>query len=368
MYKYFSLVLLLCGAAFSNDAPFILGRNDEVINVKSKNITMREEEIIITLRKDYYEVDVTFLFFNKGPTENVRLGFPVEALQHDICDKDVYDFKSYINGEIISKTITKNEKWTYEHDPSVSEYIRWFIRDATFQADTYTTSRVTYKALYNSYSDNFVRAGYIYGTGRFWNGAIEKMSIVINHGDDILIENIYFKHIKTSEFTWVANGQYRYVSKNVKPKTIFGDNISIIVQPFDIYGKYNWQFGLTFGNRYDRIFGEEWYSDDVKDWISANEDVSWVWDKILIYKKPTEIRYYTKNQIRLFINFFSAIHGYDFTNPLYKEYFQKINNFGDKNRTKYKVNPNFSENGFNRIERKNVDYLLNLEKKIPVGQ
>jgi hypothetical protein len=50
---------------------------------------------------------------------------------------------------------------------------------------------------------------------------------------------------------------------------------------------------------------------------------------------------------------------------LRKEYFGRIEDFGDRNQTKYKVNPNFSVNDFNEVERKNKDYLLNLEKKIP---
>ena len=32
---------------------------------------------------------------------------------------------------------------------------------------------------------------------------------------------------------------------------------------------------------------------------------------------------------------------------------------------RYHINPNFSESIFNEVERKNIDYLLYLEKKIP---
>jgi hypothetical protein len=320
-------------------------------------------------------VDVTFSFFNNGPTEKVQLGFPVEAWQHDIRDEDVYDFKSYINGEMTPKYTIKRDvirKFLDENERiSMDKYIKWFVRDVTFPANSLTVSRVTYKALYSYGSEPFVKAGYIYGTGRFWNGAIEKMNVVINHGDDILIEDIRLGDIKASEFKWEANGRYRYVFENVRPKSTFGDRFSITVQPFDIYGNYEGQFGLMFGNILERISGrkdrldiEKYYEMfDCGEWQTL-----WAWDKFLIYKNPKDIRYYTKNQIRLFINFFSAIHGYDFKNPLYKEYFQKVNNFCDKNRTKYEVNPNFSEDGFNEIERKNVDYLLNLEKKIPTGQ
>jgi hypothetical protein len=79
----------------------------------------------------------------------------------------------------------------------------------------------------------------------------------------------------------------------------------------------------------------------------------WNWDKYLMYSKETDIRLFTKNQIRLFINYFYAIHGYDFKNSLYKNYFQNLKDFDDDKRIKYRINPNFSENDFNEFERKN---------------
>jgi hypothetical protein len=355
MYKYLSLVLLLCGAVFSNECPMEFGSNDRIVGVHATNISMREEEIIITLRKNYYEVDVSFDFYNNGEAKKVLLGFPVKYwFSRRDTDKETYDFNSYINGEIIPK-------YTIRWDSTGPEnFTKWFIRDVTFSANSRTTSRVTYKATYQNCGGPEV-AGYVYGTGRFWkDGTIGKMTVIINHGDDVLVDRINFGkinnlNIKPSEFIWEANGKYKYIFKNVKPQNP-PDNILSMYQPFDIYGEYDDEFGVKPRN------GRGYHINNY------HYDYWWAWDEHLLYKKPTDIQHYTKNQIRLFINFFSAIHGYDFKNPLYKEYFQKIETFGDKNNTEYKVNPNFSENDFNEIERKNVNYLLNLEKKIPAGQ
>jgi hypothetical protein len=44
----------------------------------------------------------------------------------------------------------------------------------------------------NSYAGYFAFAGYIYGTGRNWKGPIGKMTINVNHGDDVRILGIGF--------------------------------------------------------------------------------------------------------------------------------------------------------------------------------
>jgi hypothetical protein len=86
----------------------------------------------------------------------------------------------------------------------------------------------------------------------------------------------------------------------------------------------------------------------------------WIWDEYLLYQNiygnRQYIWLYTKSQLRLFINFFYAIHGYNFKNAIYKNFFQNL---------RYSVNYNFSENDFNEIERKNIDYLIKLERMIP---
>ncbi|GBU21718.1 hypothetical protein R80B4_01618 [Fibrobacteres bacterium R8-0-B4] len=350
MYKYVSLILLFNCVVFSNDCVVIFGRNDEVVNVQAADISMLEEEITITLRKDYYEIDVTFVFFNSGLTKSVQLGFPVQGAHYKFGENNVYDFKTTINNKIIPIRTTRWDFISGAMDSSsIDKHIKWFIRDAVFSTNIRTVSRVTYKARYSDCGD-VKAAGYIYGTGRFWKGSIGKMTVIINHKDDLLIDKVEFldwkndeqtsSNTEASEFIWESNGKYKYTFRNVKPHDVQA-RISIYVQPFDIHGKYNGEFGVRpismKGTHIDHY----------------HFDYLWAWNEYLLYKNPTDIQHYTKNKIRLFINFFFAMHGYDFKNPLYKKYFQKIESFDDKNNTKYEVNYDFSERDFNEYERKN---------------
>jgi hypothetical protein len=340
MNKYIILVLFLTinNTLFPNDSRTILGSSVEVIDNENTNVSMQNEVINITLHKDFYEVDVTFDFYNSGENETVLLGFPIQTVLQDYPEArewaQLNDFKSYINGNLLSG-YTIREETSKEHYYITTT--KWFLREAQFSGNNHTYSRVTYKAPYN-HAGFFQSAGYIYGTGKNWKGEIGKMTIYINHGDDIIFSNVNFRgKDKLFDFTWVANGRYKYEAENIEPEV--SDRFSMGIQPFDIYGEYHNEFG---------------------DWANG-----WIWNEYLLYRNINSIQLYTRNQIRLFINFFYALHGYDFKNPLYKDYFQNLSSFVDYNSTKYKVNPNFSENDFNEIERRNIAYLLNLEKMIP---
>jgi hypothetical protein len=303
---------------------------------------MQEEEINIILHKDYYEVVVTFDFHNNGADETILLGFPVKTImQHYPENKEwanLQDFKSYINGNLLTEYTVREE--SSKHDDSPYSYVtttKWYLREVLFSGNSHTYSKVTYRAPYNNFGF-FNNAGYIYGTGMNWKNTIEKITIYINHGDDIIIDDVNIGNNNLFDFMWEANGRYKYIAEDIEPENK-DQMIRIFIQPFDIYGEYHNEFGS--------------WSD------------GWVWDKYLIYKEETDLRLYTKNQIRLFINFFYAIHGYDFKNQLYKDYFNKLKTFYDYNDIKYVINPDFSENDLNEYERRNIKYLLNIEKTIP---
>jgi hypothetical protein len=340
MNKYicFGILLLINTAVFSNDASVIFGRSVEILDKGSTNITMLDEVINITLHRGYYEVDVTFDFYNDGPAENILLGFPVwTALNNNPKDREwakIDDFRSYINGNLLTE-YTEREESTRESDYSHLLTTKWFIREVTFPENSHTYSRVTYKAPYN-YRQS---AGYIYGTGRCWKGSIGKMTLIINHGDDITIDDISFGYgvSKSSQYTCEANGKHKFVKENVELEG--NERIEITSKYFDIHGEYEGQFGHFW-------------------------DGDWMWNRRLLYEPIGGHKLLTRNQIRLFINFFYAMHGYNFKNSFYKDYFQNVRPYYMDN-TAYKVNPNFSENDFNEFERKNLDYLLDLERNIP---
>jgi hypothetical protein len=340
---------------------------------------MREEEIVITLHKNYYEIDVSFKFYNDGPDEKILIGFPV-VLDGAFRDEDIEAaknvfLKSYVNGELLFPNQYTIKDEIERKVGAYPTYTRWFLREADFKGKSYTESRVVYKTPYGSGRE----AVYTYGTGRTWKGPIGKMTIIVNHTDDVIFGGVYMRDSFYDWvsgralnnpgrgkflFSWEANGRYKYVLENINPKT----KNDVIVIPTDdfysgLYGGYSGQFECTPGAPYS-VFGCP--LDTVKKYSAT----SWHWDAALLYEDPTDIMLFTKNQIRLFINFFFAAHGYDFKNKLYKDYFTKQlrkENWGIWGGTgrEYKVNPNFKEKDFNDIERKNIDYLLKLEKMIP---
>jgi hypothetical protein len=328
-------------AVFANDSSIVLGSTIEIMDKGNTNIIMLNEVINITLHKGYYEVDVTLDFYNDGPAEDILLGFPVRAGIYDTPEDrewaQIDDFKSYINGNLVTEyTVREVEKKDF-----YLTITKWFIREVTFPGNSHTESRVTYKAPYNMLGFH-QGAGYIYGTGRCWKGPIGRMTLIINHGDDITIDNVSFGYEKDKSFRFSseASGKHKFVKENVELEG--NEQITIMRKYFDIYGKYEGQFGQSW-------------------------EGEWMWHRRLIYDDSMEHKLFTRNQIRLFINFFYAMHGYDFKDSFYKKYFQNIYSFyfyEDFDLT-YKVNPNFSENDFNVFERKNIDYLLNLEKNIP---
>jgi hypothetical protein len=372
--------MLLSGAALANDGIVFLAESVELVEDKKTNVAMREEEIIITLYRDYYEVDVSLKFYNDGPDEKLLVGFPVIVSGSGFNEKEAEKarkaiLKSYVNGKLLSPAeYTIKEEYDRDtiyysiNDRSIrlAGYTKWLLREIVFKSKSYTESRVVYKMPYSTnYGPTY--AGYRYGTGRSWKGPIGKMAVVVNHGDDLIAgvvedgwANADEEKLKYTQFIWEANGRYRYIFENVNPRTK-NDYIRISIAENDMQKYYNQfecqEYGL-FSCRFDCWY--ECEGEEGRDWFPG----SWHWHKALIYKDPSDIRLFTKNQVRLFINFFFAAHGYDFKNPQYKNYFQKLKYVGH-NTAPYKVNPSFSEKDFNDIERKNIDYLLKLEKMIP---
>ncbi len=66
----------------------------------------------------------------------------------------------------------------------------------------------------------------------------------------------------------------------------------------------------------------------------------------------------TKDQLRLFRNMFYAMHGYSFKDKRLQKYFESIEDFN------YKVNPSFSENDFNEIEKQNIEAIRKIEESL----
>jgi hypothetical protein len=236
---------------------------------------------------------------------------------------------------------------------------RWHLLDVEFPENDYLFSFFDYEEGYLSRHEisPFKYARYIYGGHNIWKGNIRKMTIYIAIDDDVLVEDITIGGISINDLKnkvtislWEGGSlkneesPLKIAMEDVTPDVL--DEIRIFARFFETDDYYN------FGP-YANEFGD------------INE--GWIWDRALIYENISDFRLFTKRQIRLFINFFYAIHGYRFTNPIYLNYFNSIENFFDKDNTIYTVNPNFSVDVFNEFERKNIDYLVLLEKRLDRG-
>ena len=163
------------------------------------------------------------------------------------------------------------------------------------------------------------------------------MTVIVNHGDDTIIDSVGFgRDRQFDELVYDVSGTYRYILNNIEPDV--KDRITIM------FGKNRGLFG-----EYKGQFGGGW-------------DGEWEWNRMLLEEYGDIL--YTRNQIKLFISFFYAMHGYDFENQLLKDYFQSVNPYYIDS-IKYRVDPDFSEYKFNGFERKNIDYLLHLKSMIP---
>jgi hypothetical protein len=214
---------------------------------------------------------------------------------------------SYINGELISEYIIKEEE--YKEMPYFIIKKKWYIREILFPEKSHTYSIVTYRVK-NQYSiADDALLGYIFGTGRSWkDNKIGKMTVYITHDDDDIII-LGIRRIDTFDFTWEANGKYKFEIENIEPE--IEDRIYISIQRsknfFDYFLNY---YHTEYFNYY-----QAGYNTKGK----------------LLYKDKDDIQYYTINQIRLLINSFFANQKYE----------------------------------LDEVDIKNINYLLRLESMIP---
>jgi len=258
----------------ANDGRVVIGPSIEILDNENTNVIMQNEVINITINENYYEITVDFDFYNEGSDETVLIGFPVETwnfINDEYIHDNIFDFKSYINGELISEYIIKEEEYI-ELYFNVKK--RWYLREILFPEKSHTYSKVTYRVLNQYYLDGFADVGYIFGTGRSWKDKIGKITVYIIHDDDIIILGI--KNIENFDFTWEADGIYKFEIESMEPE--IEDRIYISIQQSDYF----------FNPRY------------------TGYNV-----KKLLYKDENDIQYYTINQIRLLINSYFTNQEYD---------------------------------------------------------
>ena len=145
------------------------------------------------------------------------------------------------------------------------------------------------------------------------------------------------------QFSRNTNGDFSWKTELNQFSALDGQYFRIVFKDFGVLE----EFALVFIPCWDENPMIRAYINETS-WINLSEEI--IPEKLLFYM--------TKSQLALLRNAFYAIHGYKFKNPKYSEYFGH-----DFNKLWYKINPNFSENDFNEIERANITLIKKYEVK-----
>lgn len=323
--KCLGLLVFLFGAAlFANDGYFsVIGGNLVPTEMEETEVRMQEETIHIRVEEDYYEITVDFQFYNPGKTVELNVGFPFLAKGRDGYG-EIYDFKCWTNDKEESfKYYPIKKDWKEE---TGLEYA--YVRKITFKAKEITKTKVQYKCKYGM--DAVFKSGsYLYGTGKPWSGPIEKMIIQIeNNLTSYYLTDPSMYYVSSNvEFKRKNDTNYEAILYNIEPQSL-NDFIIFDLDEFT-QAKTRYWFPQGF------IFKER---------LVTEEDVFW----------------FNKKQLRLVRNLLYALHGYEFKSKELRDYVEK---YGQEWREKYTPNPNFSEDDFSEIEKANIKFLLEQEKK-----
>ena len=323
----FPLILfLLLQFIYANDTYFYLaGGNLTPVKESDNLVEMKEETILINLLPKYYEVTVDFLFYNQGETIELEVGFPFfsEGIQGK---GEIWDYKCWTNNietEFKKTPITK--EW---QKPTGLEYAN--LRTIQFSKKSETRTRVYYKAKYGASAPSNAIANYLYGTGLSWKGEIGKINLIIENND---INSIF----------WNVSMNGKSIKNNlIKTKDNRFEIIFENIEPENYNSTFEIELGDVLNDDGPRVFPA---------YFKFNK-------KIVVAK--SEFKWYTKEQLRLVRNAIYALHGYDFKTEDLKEYFNSV---GKNWYPPYEINPNFSETSFSYYEKKNIQNILEEEKK-----
>lgn len=321
----------------ANDSRVINGGTVQIIDNKNTNIQIINEEIVIKFFKEYFTVNVDYIYRNYGDTETVLIGFPIRASvqEYDIANVKIDSFEHVLNGVKIE---SYDEKTEQNKDGFYYDIKKWYLRKMLFPGNADSYSSVSYKSTY-SHAGFSTFSQYILGSASSWKGNISNFKLKLVVSNEVMITNCSIAEFNNlnapKKFHAIKNG-FEFILNDFQIKN--DDYINIGIQEYQPMKGYSNEFG------------------------DFNE--GWMWDKFTIYRSsPDEILLYTKDQLQLFINTFYAIHGYDFKKKELKEYFESNPNiFSETKNKKYVVNQNFNDTQFNEIEKKNIEYLRKLLK------
>jgi hypothetical protein len=391
--------MLLPNLALSDDAPIrFTSGGIKLYDDKETSVSLDSETVEIELGRRTHTIDATFEFFNHGETITLMVGFPKWGCG-DIRDftgvEDFISLETWVNGEKLSFKEVRDEVTAsyslvphpqekdiireiyYELNSVLEKYwklkdslgvisivqTKWYIKEVTFKGYEKTTTRVRYTDWYNieSWPCTGTYLNYIYGTGKSWKGNIGKARFIVK---DSLNFGVFWFPVDFVEGpgNWypVSSGERMWSSENVRNKichkihNCISKNLSTKVEYVlkDFEPQEEEVFRVTIiDNPIDYLgciaFDSVYFASKTLPFMEYLEKA---------YIPYEVLESLTLSQLRILRNAYFALHGRIFKSPELDSYFRK-NEW-------YKPREDFKETDLTEIERKNVEKILEYEKRI----
>ena len=313
----------------------VQGGSMQLMSGHSSVRMMGEDVKIIFNSTTTYDVDASFVFYNKSRSTTVLVGFPVDG-QASGESLEFLSFKTFVNGKEVAVVNQYKDLEAEEDEIEEGEIPRkekWKVKEVYFPQGEKTVTRVQYTAPYAYMSDGSIFVNYIIGTGASWHGDIGISTFTVIFPDDFDLSLFYDSPFEGSiledkcEFMRTRN-TLTWRTPEFKPG------------PDDTFSVY------IVGHSHP--WNEPPWSDherDVFDFEYAG--------------KPVDMRLLERlslKQLRIFRNEIFARRGKIFKDEFLKKYFYI--------QPWYKQNPEFKESELNEIERENVKVISAYERKL----
>jgi len=175
---------------FADSAPVVPIQGSAVKPINNNDIKMKSEIVDIYLYRDFYKVEVKYIFVNKAKKQKVIMGFP--NIDDWIQGEGIKNFTVLENGKIIKTTrkdILPEDEIQKIKSKGYGEIKYFETSEHFFKKGERKVIINKYKQKYIiDYDDTYRKAIYILKTGAFWKDKIENIKV-----------NIYFKGISIDE-------------------------------------------------------------------------------------------------------------------------------------------------------------------------
>ncbi|MEO1054149.1 MAG: discoidin domain-containing protein [Bacteroidota bacterium] len=155
------LIVLPNQLAFANGGPIsgsYVQKSGNIKLITQHDIEILKEDLNIQIDGDYCNVEVTYLFKNRGAANDVKYGFPVDFIPSDGYYYPDTEYVAYFNylydNQSLKHTIILEDSVQVDH--VVSNYggrenvsRRWYITDLHFDANATKELKVRYRILSN---------------------------------------------------------------------------------------------------------------------------------------------------------------------------------------------------------------------------